>query len=61
LPKSTRSHHLKILREAGVLRNVPQGRQRHLSLRRADLDARFPGLLALVLTADSADRVVPSR
>ena len=49
LPKSTRSHHLKTLREAGVLRNVPHGRQRLLTLRSEDLDSRFPGLLAAVL------------
>ncbi|GGZ41574.1 ArsR/SmtB family transcription factor [Streptomyces poonensis] len=49
IPKSTLSHHLKTLREAGVIRNVPQGRQRSLSLRREDLDSRFPGLLDAVL------------
>ena len=48
-PKSTFSHHLKTLREAGVVRNVPDGRQRQISLRRDDLDARFPGLLDAVL------------
>lgn len=49
LPKSTRSHHLKTLREAGVLRNVPHGRQRLLTLRSADLESRFPGLITAVL------------
>ncbi|MGP2437270.1 ArsR/SmtB family transcription factor [Streptomyces sp. JW3] len=49
LPKSTLSHHLKTLREAGVIRNVPNGRHRSLSLRRDDLDERFPGLLDAVL------------
>ncbi|TQS30980.1 helix-turn-helix transcriptional regulator [Microbispora sp. KK1-11] len=49
VPKSTLSHHLKTLREAGVIRNVPEGRQRYVSLRREDLDARFPGLLDAVL------------
>jgi DNA-binding transcriptional ArsR family regulator len=48
-PKSTRSHHLKTLREAGVIRNVPHGRERRVSLRRDDLEARFPGLLVAVL------------
>ncbi|GGO02789.1 transcriptional regulator [Microbispora rosea subsp. aerata] len=51
VPKSTLSHHLKTLREAGVIRNVPQGRQRYVSLRRDDLDERFPGLLDAVLGA----------
>ncbi|MCW4458767.1 helix-turn-helix transcriptional regulator [Microbacterium sp. MPKO10] len=49
VPKSTKSHMFKVLREAGVIRNVPEGRNRRLSLRRDDLDARFPGLLDAVL------------
>jgi DNA-binding transcriptional ArsR family regulator len=50
-PKSTFSHHLKALREAGVVRNEPHGRQRMISLRRDELDGRFPGLLESVLSA----------
>lgn len=53
MPKSTRSHHLKVLREAGLTRSEPQGRERLLSLRRSDLDARWPGLLDAVLGAES--------
>ena len=49
VPKSTFSHHLKTLREAGLIRNEPAGRQRTVTLRRAELDARFPGLLDSVL------------
>jgi DNA-binding transcriptional ArsR family regulator len=45
LPKSTKSHLMKVLREAGVIRNEPQGRQRLVSLRREELDASFPGLI----------------
>ena len=51
IPKSTKSHLMKVLREAGVIRNTPIGRGRRLSLRVEDLDARFPGLLASVLQA----------
>lgn len=50
VPKSTFSHHLKTLREAGVVRNEPTGRRRTVTLRRAELDKRFPGLLAAVLS-----------
>lgn len=57
IPKSTRSHHLKTLREAGVIFNVPHGRERHVSLRRDDLDRRFPGLLAAVLGAEDPGAV----
>lgn len=51
VPKSTLSHHLRTLREAGLVRNDPAGRQRTISLRRAEFDARFPGLLDSVLAA----------
>jgi DNA-binding transcriptional ArsR family regulator len=64
MPKSTRSHHLKVLREAGVTRMVPQGRESVIALRRDDLDSRWPGLLDAVLgrspdrsaRADRSDR-----
>lgn len=51
VPKSTKSHLMKVLREAGVIRNEPLGRGRRLSLRREDLEARFPGLIGSVLEA----------
>ena len=50
LPKSTRSHHLKLLREAGVTRTEGRGREKYISLRRDDLESRWPGLLDAVLT-----------
>jgi DNA-binding transcriptional ArsR family regulator len=50
---STRSHHFKILREAGVTVTRVLGTQRIVSLRRDDLEQRFPGLLAAVLRARS--------
>jgi len=48
---STRSHHLRILREAGVIRTRVAGTQRLVSLRRDELEARFPGLLESVVSA----------
>ncbi len=51
MPKSTRSHLMKVLREAGVIRNEPAGRHRRISLRRDELDAAYPGLLDAVLSA----------
>ncbi|MFL6055538.1 MAG: ArsR/SmtB family transcription factor [Actinoallomurus sp.] len=47
--KSTMSHHLRILREAGITYSRVQGARRLLTLRREDLDRRFPGLLDAVL------------
>jgi len=55
VPKATKSHQLRVLREAGVVRNVPKGRGRLLSLRREELDDAFPGLVDSVL-ARSAGR-----
>jgi DNA-binding transcriptional ArsR family regulator len=53
VPKSTFSHHLKTLRESGLIRNEPAGRQRTITLRRAEVDERFPGLLDAVLASDT--------
>lgn len=52
VPKSTFSHHLRTLREAGLIWSVPDGRRRTIELRRDEVDRRFPGLLAAVLAAD---------
>jgi DNA-binding transcriptional ArsR family regulator len=49
VPKSTLSNHWRILREAGLTATVRDGRHRRMSLRRDDLEVRFPGLLAVVL------------
>ncbi|CAI9120965.1 ArsR/SmtB family transcription factor [Brytella acorum] len=48
-PKSSMSHHFHVLREAGLVHTEAQGVQHINSLRRADLDARFPGLLDAIL------------
>jgi DNA-binding transcriptional ArsR family regulator len=52
LSKATLSHHFRVLRESGVVRTRPEGRTRMLSLRKAELDERFPGLLDAVLSAE---------
>ena len=51
LSKATRSHHFKVLREAGITHTRAEGTHRHVSLRREDLEVRFPGLLPAVLSA----------
>jgi DNA-binding transcriptional ArsR family regulator len=53
MTKSTFSHHLRILREAGVLTKRIQGARGYTCLRKADLDRRFPGLIDSILSADS--------
>jgi DNA-binding transcriptional ArsR family regulator len=49
--KSTCTHHFRVLREAGVIRQHLHGTTRLNSLRREDLEERFPGLLDSVLRA----------
>jgi DNA-binding transcriptional ArsR family regulator len=49
--KSTGSHHLKALREAGVVEATVDGTRKYHTLRRDDLEARFPGLLDGVLAS----------
>jgi DNA-binding transcriptional ArsR family regulator len=49
--KSTCTHHFKVLREAGVIRQRCEGTTRVNTLRRDDLDARFPGVLDTIVDA----------
>ncbi|MDW5596013.1 helix-turn-helix domain-containing protein [Conexibacter stalactiti] len=44
-------HHFRVLREAGIIEQHYSGTAIHNSLRRADLDSRFPGLLDAVIAA----------
>ena len=52
--KSTGSHHLKTLHRSGITAERQQGVCKYISLRRDELDERFPGLLDSVLGAPSA-------
>ncbi|WP_255947697.1 ArsR/SmtB family transcription factor [Streptomyces odontomachi] len=49
--KSTTTHHFRVLRESGIIRQVYRGTAKMNGLRRSDLDALFPGLLDSVLAA----------
>jgi DNA-binding transcriptional ArsR family regulator len=49
--KSTLTHHFRVLREAGLISQQEEGTSRLNSLRRDDLDERFPGLLEAILVA----------
>lgn len=51
ISRTTFSHHQKVLREAGILLATIRGNERVLSLRKHDLDQRFPGLLDSILAA----------
>ncbi len=47
--KATRSHHFAVLREAGLLETRAEGTRCMTSVRKKDLEERFPGLLDLVM------------
>jgi DNA-binding transcriptional ArsR family regulator len=51
MTKPTFSHHLRILREAGIVTKRIQGAKGFMSLRKDDLDRRFPGLIDSVVNA----------
>ncbi|MFF4992692.1 ArsR/SmtB family transcription factor [Streptosporangium saharense] len=53
--KSTMTHHWRVLRDSGVIWQHPSGRENMLTLRREDLDARYPGLLDAILTGATTD------
>jgi DNA-binding transcriptional ArsR family regulator len=51
ISNSTRTHHFRMLREAGVISTRVEGTKRISTLRRADLEALYPGLIETVVTA----------
>ncbi len=51
ISKSTRTHHFRVLREAGLIEQWKEGTCKMSRLRREDIDARFPGLLDSVLSS----------
>ena len=46
--KSTRTHHWRALREAGLIHQRDAGNGTYVRLRRSEVEHRFPGLLPLV-------------
>ena len=55
---STLTHHFRVLREAGIIRQREDGNRRWTTLRGEDLEARFPGLLDAIVTAYEGARPV---
>ena len=51
VPKSTLSQHFKALREAGLIRSERRGVELQNSSRCAEIEQRFPGLLAAIVNA----------
>jgi DNA-binding transcriptional ArsR family regulator len=51
IPKSTLSQHFKALREAGLIRSERRGVEMQNTTRCAEIEGRFPGLIAAIVNA----------
>ncbi|GII30126.1 ArsR/SmtB family transcription factor [Planotetraspora mira] len=52
---STLTHHLNVLREAGVIRQYYRGTAKLNTLRAGEMEEQFPGLLSAVVHASAAE------
>lgn len=59
--KTVISYHLARMREAGVTRTRIEGKLHYVSLRAADLEARFPDLLPAVISSVRAEMPAAGR
>lgn len=59
--KSTMTHHFRVLRESGLISTTVNGREHMTSLRRKELDSKFPGLLDSILSAASSSSLAKAR
>lgn len=57
--KTNLSYHLAKLREAGVTRTEAVGTSRVITLRRDDIESRFPGLIDSIIAAAQASSALP--
>ena len=56
---STLTHHFRVLREAGIIRQREDGNRRWTTLRGEDLESRFPGLIDAIVTAHEGAPPLP--
>ena len=56
IPKSTLSQHFKALREAGLIRSERRGVEMQNTSRCTEIDRRFPGLLAAIVSAHKSQQ-----
>jgi DNA-binding transcriptional ArsR family regulator len=57
-PKSSMSHHFRILRDAGLVQTVASGTVHQNTLRLAEMNTRFPGLLDAILMQGTEANIV---
>jgi DNA-binding transcriptional ArsR family regulator len=55
IPKSSLSQHFKVLREAGLIHSERQGVEMRNTPRCAEVDKRFPGLIAAIISAHAIE------
>lgn len=48
-PKSSMSHHFKILRDTGIIETSIEGKEHLNSLRSTEIEKKFPGILKSIL------------
>ncbi len=56
IPKSSLSQHFKVLRESGLIRSEREGVEMRNLSRCAEIDTRFPGLLAAIMAAHAKEK-----
>jgi DNA-binding transcriptional ArsR family regulator len=61
IPKSTGSHHYRVLREAGLIVSERHGTELTSRVRTEELESRFPGLLRAVLEAHEREDAAARR
>jgi DNA-binding transcriptional ArsR family regulator len=61
IPKSTLSQHFQALREAGLVRSERRGVEMHNTSRCAEIQQRFPGLIAAILNAHNVQSASRNR
>ena len=61
IPKSTLSQHFQALREAGLVRSERRGVEMHNTTRCAEIQLRFPGLIAAILNAHNVQSASRNR
>jgi DNA-binding transcriptional ArsR family regulator len=61
IPKSTLSQHFKVLRESGLIRAERKGVEMHNTSRCAEINGRFPGLVASIIDAYTQQNRKPTK